>query len=237
MGRIADLGDLKRAWERVKSNKGSGGIDGETVEAFGERAWTHLREMQSELLEGRYRPVPVRGVEIPKPNGGKRQLGIPTVKDRIVQQAVAQAITPRCERVFSDSSYGFRPNRRAHDALRRGSAYVAEGYSAVVDLDLSKFFDRVNHDRLMARPARDIGDGRVLRLVLAFLKAGLMQNGVCRRREEGTPLLMSKGLPERWTWGVAKCSHGWYRMSNTPQATKAMGLEWFREIGYIPLTA
>ncbi|MBP5786458.1 MAG: group II intron reverse transcriptase/maturase [Kiritimatiellae bacterium] len=187
MGRIADLGNLKRAWERVKSNKGSGGIDGETVEAFGERAWTHLREMQSELLEGRYRPVPVRGVEIPKPNGGKRQLGIPTVKDRIVQQAVAQTIMPRYERVFSDSSYGFRPNRRAHDALRRGSAYVAEGYSTVVDLDLSKFFDRVNHDRLMARLARDIGDGRVLRLVLAFLKAGLMQNGVCWRREEGTP--------------------------------------------------
>ena len=114
-------------------------------------------------------------------------MGIPTVKDRIVQQAVAQAIMPRYERVFSDSSYGFRPNRRAHDALRRGSAYVAEGYSAVVDLDLSKFFDRVNHDRLMARLARDIGDGRVLRLVLAFLKAGLMQNGVCRKREEGTP--------------------------------------------------
>ena len=187
MGRIADLGNLKRAWERVKSNKGSGGIDGETVEAFGERAWTHLREMQSELLEGRYRPVPVRGVEIPKPNGGKRQLGIPTVKDRIVQQAVAQAIMPRYERVFSDSSYGFRPNRRAHDALRRGSAYVAEGYSTVVDLDLSKFFDRVNHDRLMARLARDIGDSRVLRLVLAFLKAGLMKDGVCQIREEGTP--------------------------------------------------
>ena len=187
MGRIADLGNLARAWRRVKANKGSGGIDGETVAEFGEKAWTHLNEIRSGLLDGDFKPVAVRGVEIPKPNGGKRQLGIPTVKDRIVQQAVAQVLTPRYERVFSESSHGFRPNRSAHDALRRGSAYVAEGYSTVVDLDLEKFFDKVNHDRLMARLARDIGDSRVLRLVLAFLKAGLMKDGVCQIREEGTP--------------------------------------------------
>ena len=187
MGKIADLGNLARAWRRVKANKGSGGIDGETVAKFGEKAWAHLNEIRRGLLDGDFKPIAVRGVEIPKPNGGKRQLGIPTVKDRVVQQAVAQALTPRYERVFSESSHGFRPNRSAHDALRRGSAYVAEGYSTMVDLDLEKFFDKVNHDRLMARLARDIGDSRVLRLVLSFLKAGLMKDGVCQSREEGTP--------------------------------------------------
>ena len=187
MGKIADLGNLARAWRRVKANKGSGGIDGETVAKFDEKAWAHLNEIRRGLLDGDFKPIAVRGVEIPKPNGGKRQLGIPTVKDRVVQQAVAQALTPRYERVFSESSHGFRPNRSAHDALRRGSAYVAEGYSTVVDLDLEKFFDKVNHDRLMARLARDIGDSRVLRLVLSFLKAGLMKDGVCQSREEGTP--------------------------------------------------
>ena len=172
LGRIADIDNLMRAWRRVKANKGSGGIDGETVETFGEKAKTHLDEIRRKLLEGDFKPVAVRGVEIPKPSGGKRQLGIPTVADRVVQQAVAQVLTPRYEVVFSESSHGFRPNRSAHDALRRGSAYVAEGYSTVVDLDLEKFFGTVNHDRLMARLARDIGDSRVLRLVLAFLKAG-----------------------------------------------------------------
>lgn len=187
MGKIADLGNLTRAWRRVKANKGSGGIDGETVAKFDEKAWAHLNEIRSGLLDGGFKPMAVRGVEIPKPNGGKRQLGIPAVKDRVVQQAVAQALAPRYERVFSESSHGFRPNRSAHDALRRGSAYVAEGYSTVVDLDLEKFFDKVNHDRLMARLARDIWDSRVLRLVLSFLKAGLMKDGVCQSREEGTP--------------------------------------------------
>ena len=187
MEKVADLGNLVRAWKRVKANKGSGGIDGETVESFGERAWELLREMRKELLDGKYKPVEVRGVQIPKPNGSKRQLGIPTVKDRIVQQALAQVLSPRYEKVFSESSYGFRPNRSAHDALRRGSAYVEEGYGIVVDLDLEKFFDKVNHDRLMARLARDLGDRRVLRLILGFLRVGLMQDGVCQRRTEGTP--------------------------------------------------
>ncbi len=187
MEKVADLGNLVRAWKRVKANKGAGGIDGETVESFGERAWELLREMRKELLDGKYKPVEVRGVQIPKPNGGRRQLGIPTVKDRIVQQALAQVLSPRYEKVFSESSYGFRPNRSAHDALRRGSAYVEEGYGIVVDLDLEKFFDKVNHDRLMARLARDLGDRRVLRLILGFLRVGLMQDGVCQRRTEGTP--------------------------------------------------
>lgn len=187
MGEVADADNLHAAWRRVRANKGAGGIDGQTVEEFEQKALSHILEMQRQLLAEQYRPVAVRGVQIPKPNGGTRQLGIPTVKDRIVQQAVAQILGPLYERVFSESSFGFRPNRSAHQALKQGSAYVGEGYSTVVDLDLEKFFDKVNHARLMARLARDIKDGRLLRLILKFLKAGLMQNGVCRKRDEGTP--------------------------------------------------
>ena len=185
--KVADANNLWEAWRRVKANKGSDGIDRQTIEDFDKTALKLVLEIQKQLLAGQYKPVAVRGVEIPKPNGGKRQLGIPTVKDRIVQQAVAQVLSPMYERVFSEHSYGFRPNRSAHQALRQGSAYVEEGYSTVVDLDLEKFFDRVNHTRLMARLARDIKDRRAVRLILKFLKAGIMQNGVCRRREEGTP--------------------------------------------------
>ena len=187
MEKVADANNLYAAWKRVRANKGSGGIDGQTVEEFERKALSQILEMRKQLLAEEYKPVAVRGVQIPKPNGGMRQLGIPTVKDRIVQQAVAQALSPMYERAFSEHSYGFRPNRSAHQALRQASAYVEEGYSTVVDLDLEKFFDRVNHTRLMARLARDIKDRRAVRLILKFLKAGIMQNGVCRRREEGTP--------------------------------------------------
>ena len=141
--------------------------------------------------------VKCRGLQIPKQSGGMRQLGIPTVKDRIVQQAVAQVLSPLYERVFSELSFGFRPNRSAHQALKQGSAYVEGGYSTVVDLDLEKFFDKVNHTRLMARLARDMKEVRLLRLILKFLKAGLMQDGVCRKREEGTP----QGGPSRFERG------------------------------------
>ena len=211
MERVADLGNLVRAWKRVKSNKGSGGTDGMTVKAFAERAWTLLREMRSELLDGRYKPAEVRGVQIPKPNGSKRQLGIPTVKDRIVQQALAQVLTPMYEKVFSESSYGFRPNRSAHDALRRGSAYVEGVYGIVVDLDLEKFFDKVNHDRLMARLARDLRESRVLRL-----------NG------ERPPRMGKSGL-------LAGSDKGGYRMAGTPQASEAMSNKRFAKQGLIPL--
>ena len=187
MEEVASMPNLVRAWKRVRANKGSCGVDGESVAAYGERAMERLLEMRKRLLGGTYRPSAVRGVEIPKPSGGVRQLGIPTVEDRIVQQALAQRLAPRYEAVFSESSYGFRPGRGAHDALRKGAGHVAEGFSVVVDLDLEKFFDHVNHDRLMARLARDIGDKRVLRLTRQFLTAGLMKDGVCPRREEGTP--------------------------------------------------
>ena len=185
--KVADTNNLREAWRRVRANKGSSGIDGQSIEEFERKALSLILEMQKRLLAEKYKPTAVRGVQIPKPNGGTRQLGIPTVKDRIVQQAMAQVISPLYERVFSESSYGFRPNRSAHQAVKQGSAYVAEGYTIVVDLDLEKFFDEVNHTRLMARLARDIKDRRVLRLIVKFLKAGLMQNGVCTRRERGTP--------------------------------------------------
>ena len=187
MEKVADANNLYVAWKRVRANKGSSGIDGQTVEESERKALSHILEMQKLLLAEQYKPVAVRGVQIPKQSGGMRQLGIPTVKDRIVQQAVAQVLSPPYERVFSESSFGFRPNRSAHQALKQGSAYVEGGYSTVVDLDLEKFFDKVNHTRLMARLARDMKEGRLLRLMLKFLRAGLMQDGVCRRREEGTP--------------------------------------------------
>jgi group II intron reverse transcriptase/maturase len=185
--KVADTNNLWEAWRRVRANKGSSGIDGQSIEEFERKALSLILEIQKRLLAEKYKPTAVRVVQIPKPNGGTRQLGIPTVKDRIVQQAMAQVISPLYERVFSESSYGFHPNRSAHQAVKQGSAYVAEGYTIVVDLDLEKFFDEVNHTRLMARQARDIKDRRVLRLIVKFLKAGLMQNGVCTRREQGTP--------------------------------------------------
>ena len=151
------------------------------------RDWiaAHKEELIALLLDGSYRPQTVRGVEIPKPGGGMRQLGIPTVVDRLVQQAILQVLEPLLDPTFSPSSYGFRPGRGAHDALRQASRYVAEGRGIVVDMDLEKFFDRVNHDILMARLARRVADKRLLKIVRRFLEAGMMQNGVHVERREG----------------------------------------------------
>ena len=187
MERVCDRGNLNRAYKRVKANKGAPGIDGKTVEDLREWLSTHKDEVIASLLDGSYRPQAVRGVEIPKPGGGMRQLGIPTVLDRLVQQAILQVLEPILDPKFSESSYGFRPGRGAHDALRKASEYVAEGYGMVVDMDLEKFFDRVNHDILMARLARHVTDKRLLRIVRRFLEAGLMRDGVCIERHEGTP--------------------------------------------------
>lgn len=187
MEEIVGSGNLNEAWKRVKANKGAPGVDRQTVADL--LAWIglHKDELVTDLLTGRFRPSPVRGVEIPKPGGGVRQLGIPTVLDRLVQQAILQVLEPRFDPGFSASSYGFRPGRSAHAAVLQGQAYVADGHGIVVDLDLEKFFDRVNHDILMARLARRIGDKRLLRIIRRFLEAGLLQNGVCVRRTEGTP--------------------------------------------------
>ena len=187
MERIASSANLNQAYKRVKANRGAPGVDGMTVDEL--RPWIAENKdaLLTALLDGSYESQPVRGVEIPKPGGGKRQLGIPTVADRLVQQAILQVLEPLLDPSFSGSSFGFRPGRGAHDALLRAREYVAGGHDVVVDLDLEKFFDRVNHDVLMSRLARRIGDKRLLRIIRRFLAAGMMQYGVSTVRHEGTP--------------------------------------------------
>jgi len=188
MEQVASSANLNRAYKRVKANKGAPGVDGMTVTDL--RGWIadNRERLIVSLLDGSYRPQPVRGVEIPKADGkGVRQLGIPTVVDRLVQQAIQQVLEPVFDPTFSDSNYGFRPGRGAHDALRQAREYVADGRGIVVDLDLEAFFDRVNHDVLMSRLSRRIGDTRLLGIIRRFLEAGLLANGVCTARHEGTP--------------------------------------------------
>jgi RNA-directed DNA polymerase len=187
MERVCERANLNRAYKRVKANKGAAGVDGMTVDELYDWLAEHKDELIVSLLDGSYRPREVRGVEIPKPGGGMRQLGIPTVVDRLVQQAILQVLEPLLDPTFSAWSYGFRPGRNAHDALRQGMEYVRNGQGIVVDIDLEKFFDRVNHDILMARLARRVGDKRLLRIIRRFLEAGMMRNGVCVERHEGTP--------------------------------------------------
>ncbi len=180
--------NMLSAFRRVRSNKGAPGIDGMTIEELGDylkAEWARIRE---ELLKETYRPSPVRQVEIPKPNGkGMRPLGIPTVLDRMIQQAILQVLTPIFDPHFSDSSYGYRPGRCAQDAVKAAQGYAESGCRFVVDLDLEKFFDRVNHDVLMARVARRVKDKRILRLLRRYLESGVMVGGVIQEREEGTP--------------------------------------------------
>jgi RNA-directed DNA polymerase len=187
MEEVTSRANLNRAYERVLANKGAAGVDGMTVRELYDWLTQHKQELIASLLDGSYQPQPVRGVEIPKPGGGMRQLGIPTVVDRLVQQAILQVLEPILDPTFSPSSFGFRPGRGAHDALAQASRYVAEGRTIVVDVDLEKFFDRVNHDILMSRLARRIGDKRLLKIIRRFLQAGMMQHGVCVERPEGTP--------------------------------------------------
>ena len=164
--------NLARAWKRVKSNKGAPGIDGVTIEDFPAHAREHWPELREQIEQGRYQPQAVRRVEIPKPAGGKRMLGIPTVTDRVVQQAIAQVLTPIFDPSFSDSSFGFRPGRNAHQAIRQVQAFVTDGYRIAVDIDLAKFFDTVNHDVLMNLLGRTIVDRRLLDLIGRYLRAG-----------------------------------------------------------------
>ncbi|HEY8347364.1 MAG TPA: group II intron reverse transcriptase/maturase [Symbiobacteriaceae bacterium] len=187
MERVVSRENMLAALKRVERNGGAPGIDGIPTERLRDQIRAEWNRIREELLQGTYRPKPVRQVEIPKPSGGKRMLGIPTVMDRLIQQALLQVLTPIFDPTFSESSYGFRPGRKGHDAVRRARQYVADGYEWVVDVDLEKFFDRVNHDVLMARVARRITNKRVLRLIRRFLQAGIMSNGVVMEREEGTP--------------------------------------------------
>ena len=185
--RIWERSNLLTALTRVETNGGAPGIDGMPVEELRPYLKEQWLDIRSRLDAGTYQPSPVRRVEIPKPDGGMRLLGIPTVVDRFIQQAVAQGLTTVFERTFSTHSYGFRPKRSAHDAVRAAQAYIREGYDWVVDVDLEKFFDRVNHDKLMERVARVVKDKRVLKLIRAYLESGVMVNGVVMDTEEGTP--------------------------------------------------
>jgi RNA-directed DNA polymerase len=187
MEEVCEQSNCKRALKRVQANKGSAGTDGMSVEQLPAYLKKHWPTIRAQLLTGTYRPQPVKRVEIPKPDGGVRQLGIPTVMDRFVQQAVQQVLQQIWDPGFSDHSYGFRPNRSAHQAVSKAQQYIAEGYGTVVDIDLEKFFDRVNHDRLMARLAKRISDQRMLKLIRAFLTAGVMEDGLVSPVDEGTP--------------------------------------------------
>jgi RNA-directed DNA polymerase len=180
--------NLLLALKRVEVNKGSHGVDGMSVKALREHILQNWQKLRQAIEDGSYEPSPVRRVEIPKPNGGGvRLLGIPTVTDRFIQQAIAQVLNPVFDPQFSESSYGFRPQRRGHDAVRKAKQYLKEGYRWVIDLDLEKFFDRVNHDRLMARLAKDVKDKAVLKLIRKYLQSGVMINGVLRDTKEGAP--------------------------------------------------
>jgi RNA-directed DNA polymerase len=187
MEEVCERENCKRALARVKANKGSAGVDGMTVQQLPEFLRQHWPAIREQLLSGTYEPQPVRRVEIPKPDGGKRKLGIPTVVDRLIQQAVMQVLQDRWDGTFSDHSYGFRPGRSAHQAVEQAQQYIAEGCRWVVDLDLEKFFDRVNHDRLMAKIAERVSDKRILKLIRAFLRAGVMEGGLVSPVDEGTP--------------------------------------------------
>ena len=179
--------NLQTAWRRVKANNGAAGVDGLDIEATAQTLRTRWTDIRRKLLAGHYRPEPVRKVMIPKPDGSQRELGIPTVTDRLIQQALLQVLQPLIDPTFSEHSHGFRPGRRAHDAVKAARSYVQEGKRVVVDVDLSKFFDRVNHDILMDRLRRHIDDGQTLRLIRAYLNAGIMDGGIVMERDKGTP--------------------------------------------------
>ena len=188
MEEVCEAKNVRKALKKVQANKGAPGVDGMTVEQLSGFLRKHWPTIRDRLFEGSYEPKPVLKVEIPKPSGGTRQLGIPCVLDRFVQQAVMQVLQQRWDSTFSERSYGFRPGRSAHQAVAQAQQYVAEGYEHVVDIDLEKFFDRVNHDMLMARVAKRVTDKRLLRLLRAFLKSGIMDGGlVSPPEEEGVP--------------------------------------------------
>lgn len=184
---VISQSNLKLALKRVRQNKGSAGVDGMRVNELSDYLKENWHQIRDKLLEGSYKPMPVKRVDIPKPDGGVRQLGIPTVLDRFIQQALAQILQNGYDKTFSDSSYGFRPTRSAHQAVLKAQSYQNDGHRIVVDIDLEKFFDKVNHDKLMGSLRKDIKDIRVLKLVRCYLNAGVMENGIVTTPDEGTP--------------------------------------------------
>ena len=185
--RILSRENMQKAWKRVKSNKGVPGVDGMSIREFPKFSRDHWNSIRQSLLDGTYQPLPVKRVEIPKPTGGKRPLGIPIVMDRLIQQAICQVLMPIFDPGFSEFSYGFRPGKSAHDAVRKVREYIREGYCIAGDMDLSKFFDTVNHDVLMHRVARKIRDKRLLRLIGKYLRAGVMVDGRLQSTRKGVP--------------------------------------------------
>src|SRR6266850_3434224 len=187
MEEVCERGNLREALRQVRRNKGSAGVDRMTVDQLGDYLKQHWPAIREQLLNGTYEPKPVRRVEIPKPDGGVRKLGIPTVLDRFIQQAVMQVLQRQWNPTFSQYSYGFRPRRSAHQAVAQAQRYIAQGYGWVIDLDLEKFFDRVNHDKLMGQIVKRVEDKRMLKLIRAFLNAGVMEDGLVSPSVEGTP--------------------------------------------------
>ena len=187
LAQVLAKANMEAAWKRVKSNRGGAGVDGLSIAETVASLRAHWPRIRESLLDGSYRPCPVRRVQIQKSDGGVRELGIPTVTDRLIQQALLQVLQPKIDPTFSEHSYGFRPGRRAHDAVRQAQRYVQDGYRVVVDVDLEKFFDRVNHDILMERLARRIDDKAVLRLIRRYLVARILDGGVVMEPYEGTP--------------------------------------------------
>jgi len=185
--RILSSANMEQAWKRVRANKGASGVDGITIEQFPDHTRSHWKTIRESLMTGSYKPLPVRRVEIPKATGGTRPLGIPTVLDRLIQQSIAQVLTPIFDPVFSESSFGFRPRRSAKDAVRQVREYIRQGYRIAVDIDLAKFFDTVNHDLLMHIVSRKVHDKRVLALIGRYLRAGVKVNGRLEKTRLGVP--------------------------------------------------
>ena len=210
MERCVDRENMLKAWKRVKKNGGSPGVDGMTIEEAEKYLKIHWPRIRTELLEGFYQPKPVRKVEIEKPGGGMRQLGIPTVVDRLIQQCILQILQPQWDPTFHPNSYGFRPGKSAHQAVCQAQKYVQEGRRFVVDVDLEKFFDRVNHDILMDRVMKRIKDKRLVKLIRRYLRAGIMDQGLVSARDEGTPQggplspLLSNLLLDEVDWELEK---------------------------------
>lgn len=220
LGQALARGNMAKAWQRVKANKGSAGVDGRTIAETGQALGSDWPRIREALLAGTYRPSPVRRVMIAKSGGGQRELGIPTVVDRLIQQALLQVMQPWIDPTFSDHSYGFRPGRRAHDAVRQAQRHVQDGYRVVVDVDLERFFDRVNHDVLMDRLAKRIDDPAVLRLIRRYLEAGILSQGVATQRYEGTPQggplspLLANVLLDEVDRGLECCGHRFVRYAD-----------------------